>query len=116
MQFHKSRSNHRSLAVSGVKISINRCMTNAPKLPASLLRQASRQGGGGGEEEEERGREGGGGGELASRQGSSLCMGAGRWVIEGLTRAPALVRLSYDNHLFPPDNRKGPSIILLTAE
>ena len=62
MQFHKSRSNHRSLAVSGVKISINRCMTNAPKLPASLLRQASRQGekggGGGGEE---RGREGEGG-------------------------------------------------------
>ena len=63
MQFHKSRSNHRSLAVSGVKISINRCMTNAPKLPASLLRQASRQGekgeggrGGGGGEEEERGR------------------------------------------------------------
>ena len=62
------------------------------------------------------GEEGRGGGKLASRQGSSLCMGAGRWVIEGLTRAPALVRLSYDNHLFPPDNRKGPSIILLTAE
>ena len=57
-----------------------------------------------------------GGGWLAGRQRELTVHSTGRWVIEGLTRAPALVRLSYDNHLFPPDKRKGPSIIFLTAE